>query len=706
MLNETKTICIPKGYIKCEELKDLVYISDDLDNETLGKVWRNYDFEKAEEYLYELQCRLCKATYKENKELMIYLQNKICFSSEARMLSVRKVAEISKSCAGVDKVVWRRDSDKMKAAISLNNGLYKAKPLRQFMLKDLKSGKERYVGVPTVFDRAMQVLYAYALEPIAESTGDKKSFAFRKGRSPQQAHAFLMDYLNSKDAPEWILITDIKAYYDTISHNWLLENIPIKKNILKEFLDCGFMFNGEVFHKDEGISLGSNLSTILGNMTLDGLQEKLYSLQGENILDYKNGYCIRFADDVCVGARTEEDAIKFKNEIISFLLERGLRISEQKTKIVNIKKGFEFLARDYVKMNGVVRCFPSERAVDRFAKEIEDLIYFYKNNWSQNKLIQVLNDKIVGFATYHKFEESLETFKYLDVIINALLLDMMKDIYTNLSKEQIIKRFWKKDSWNRNVFSLPNNRDKCLKNMADTILIWENKIDVNNNVFLDRNYFEELSNQKEIQNCGGRYKKVWERQEGKCFICSKPIKVGQQKDIIFKRNTNDKTIRNIAYVHSCCKNSVLEYAYVDDANAIDFKELLENIDTKKVKKKNTNSKFINLEAYFHNLKKKKVTLTFQNIEKILKFKLCDSAYKYRNYFTENKKSRISETWLSQGYKIKEIDMKNQKIEFIKFEHKRKKIIIPKYLFRNDLDTDIIEEINRFFRHIEEKYRLR
>ena len=138
---------------------------------------------------------------------------------------------------GVDGVTWRKNADKMKAAISLNNGKYIAKPLKYFIFKDEKAGKERTVGIPTVYDRAMQVLYSYALEAISEARADRKSFAFRKVRSPQQTHAFIMNCLTDIDAPEWILITDIKSYYNTISHKWLIENIPIHNTVLKQFLE-------------------------------------------------------------------------------------------------------------------------------------------------------------------------------------------------------------------------------------------------------------------------------------------------------------------------------------------------------------------------------------------------------------------------------------------------------------------------------------
>lgn len=703
MKNE-KIIYIPKGYLDNEELDNQVYFKTSDSNELLGKVWRNYNFEKAEERIFELQVKLSKATFSKNKRKMKQIQEKIIYSSETKMLAVRKVSEISKSGAGIDNVVWRTDSDKMRAAITLTNDNYKAKPLKQFIFKDVKAGKERQIGVPTVYDRAMQVLYAYALEPISEATADRKSFAFRKGRSTEQVHAFVMNSLTASDAADWVLVTDIKSYYDTISHKWLLENIPIDREVLKQFLKAGIIFNGEFYNKDEGISLGSNLSTIIGNMVLDGLQKRLYSLQGDEVKDFKNGYCIRFADDIFVTARTRKDAEKLKSEIKSFVGERGLKISESKTKIVHIKEGVEFLSRFYCKIDGTIRSIPSQKAVEKFETEIQEIIFANYKKWTQSKLIQVLNAKITGFATYHKCEEALETFQHLDVIINAYLLRMMKQLYKNLTTEQIIKKYWKKDSQNRKIFAVPNQTDKCLKNMADTVLITEAKIDTSKNVFIDRKYFEELEKSKNIQNCVGKYKKIWDRQEGKCYICSKEIKMDQKKEIIFQRSSKNRAIRNIVYVHTYCKDSMIEYINIeDDIKSANLKEILSNINENV---EEPSGKFIKLTEYFHNLRKNNVTLTFSEIEKILKFKLCNSAYKYRNYFFDNRKGMIGDAWTSQGYKISNLNMEKRKIEFTKVDFRRSKIRIPQFLYRLDLQPDVIEETNNFFIHLQEKYRIK
>ena len=594
----------------------------------------------------------------------------------------------------------------MRAAIRLNNGKYIAKPLKYFNFKDEKANKERTVGIPTVYDRAMQVLYSYALEPISEARADRKSFAFRKGRSPQQTHAFIMDCLTDSDAPEWILITDIKSYYNSISHKWLIDNIPIHKSVLKQFLKCGYIFQNELFETDEGISLGSNLATILGNMTLDGLQLELYNLQGKVTKDYKNGYCVRFADDICVTARTKQDAENFKKVIEKFVAKRGLKLAEDKTKVVNIKEGFDFISRFYCKIDGIVRCIPSEKAVKNFEKEVEELIFAREDSWSQRQLIMALNSKISGFVTYHKCEESADAFRHLDVIINVLLLKFMRKQYPNSTMEQLQRKYWKKDSFGRENFTFTSNRNIYVHCMEDTVLVNEKRINSSKNIFLNKEYFKEIEKNRDIQNIVGRFRRVWDRQDGKCYICKKYIKTQDEKKIIFIKNSKDRSIKNMGYIHALCENSIYEYAKVEenDFKSINLKEILQDIKSKNMRK-NKQSKFFKLTDFFHNLRKNKAILKFKDIEKICDCKLCESAYKYRTYFTNKQKGAISEHWIRQGFELIKIDMQNQKLYFERKNFGRTKVVIPKFLYRMDLCMEAVEEIKTFFKHIEEKYRL-
>lgn len=245
-------------------INDLKYCNKiDFPNETLKKVWQEFKWEEAENKVFGLQQQLTKAAFKKDLSKIKQLQNKIVSSLEARALAVRKVAEEMKVTPGIDGVRWRKDEEKMMAAISLNSLEYKSQPLKRIVIKDKRGLKERRVGIPTMNDRAMQILHSYALEPVAEAWADRKSFAFRKGRTHLDAHACLWDNLCDETCPEWVLLADVENYYETISHDWLMRNIPMNKRVLKEFLKSGVCFNGEIFPTDVGISLGCSLSPML-----------------------------------------------------------------------------------------------------------------------------------------------------------------------------------------------------------------------------------------------------------------------------------------------------------------------------------------------------------------------------------------------------------------------------------------------------------
>ena len=229
----------------------------------LEKLWNEFEWKKAEERIFIWQKSLTKVSIKRNFEEIRKIQDKITNSIEGRMIAIKKVSENSNS-AGIDGVRWRNSADKMRAAYSLSSENYKAMPLRNFILKDKKTGRERSVGIPTMYDRAMHYLYALALEPVAEIFADLKSFGFRKGRSTANAHAHLMNALRDCETGNWILIADVKSYYGSINHDWLLQHIPMNKNVLNQFLKAGIILeNGEFFPKDEGISLGCSISPIL-----------------------------------------------------------------------------------------------------------------------------------------------------------------------------------------------------------------------------------------------------------------------------------------------------------------------------------------------------------------------------------------------------------------------------------------------------------
>ena len=194
----------------------------------------------------------------------------------------------------------------------------------------------------------MQALYLMALDPIAETTGDSHSYGFRKHRCTQDAIEQCYIVLSRKVAPEWVLEADIKGCFDHISHDWLLNNIPMDKSVLRKWLKCGYIFDRQFLPTEEGTPQGGIISPTLANMALDGLQ----SLLKERFKTYQKNYkkippkihLVRYADDFII---TGKDKQVLENEVLplvrEFLAERGLTLSEEKTKITHISEGFDFL---------------------------------------------------------------------------------------------------------------------------------------------------------------------------------------------------------------------------------------------------------------------------------------------------------------------------------------------------------------------------
>lgn len=121
----------------------------------------------------------------------------------------------------------------------------------------------------------MQTLYKFALEPIAEITADPNSYGFRAKRCVQDAIRQCFTCLNKAKSPKWVLEGDIKGCFDNISHEWILNHIPMDRDILRKWLKSGYVETGRLFPTDLGSPQGSAISPTICNMVLDGLEVRL-----------------------------------------------------------------------------------------------------------------------------------------------------------------------------------------------------------------------------------------------------------------------------------------------------------------------------------------------------------------------------------------------------------------------------------------------
>ena len=354
------------------------------------------------------------------------LQYLLIHSYYAKVLAVRKVTtNKGKNTPGVDKQLWKTPAAKMRGALTLTDKGYKAKPLHRVYIEKPGKKKKRPLGIPCMYDRAMQALYALALDPVSETTADTKSFGFRKGRCAQDACEYIFTALSRSFSPEWVLEGDIKGCFDHISHQWLIDNIPMDKSVLKQFLKAGFVFQGELFPTDEGTPQGGIISPILANMALDGLQQVLssrfdMSRKGKYSAFVHNKSqvnLVRYADDFIVTAATKEIAEEAKEIIRDFLQTRGLELSEEKTVITHIDNGFDMLGWTFRKFKGKLIVRPSQKSVKAFISKLHDTVLGQGKSWGQGQLIRKLNQQLRGWANYHQSVCSSEAFSRIDHIL-------------------------------------------------------------------------------------------------------------------------------------------------------------------------------------------------------------------------------------------------------------------------------------------------
>lgn len=273
---------------------------------SLAFQWETIDWKQVENDVNRLQTRIAKATVNGDNNKAKRLQYLLTHSFSAKAYAVRKaMTNKGKNTPGVDKKLWSTSVSKMKAVLSLTDKNYKAKPLRRVYIAKKGKNQKRPLGIPTIYDRAMQTLYALALEPIAETKGDSISFGFRRGRSAKDACEQIFCVLARKCSPTWILEGDIKGCFDNINHEWLQDNIPMDKSIMKQFLKSGYVYEEKLFPTETGSPQGGAISSVYANMTLDGLEKVIQDKYHRNSKGkIENHYraktkvnLIRYADD-------------------------------------------------------------------------------------------------------------------------------------------------------------------------------------------------------------------------------------------------------------------------------------------------------------------------------------------------------------------------------------------------------------------------
>jgi RNA-directed DNA polymerase len=534
---------------------------------------------RCEEYVLKMQRRLDKAVRDGNVDRIRHTTYLLSRCSEAvRIVAIERVTRTNagKYTAGVDGIATPRDSenaDKFRRTFLEKIKVDKRpSPIKRVYIPK-PNGKKRPLGIPTISDRVIQDIYRIIIEPIAEYYFKDCSFGFRPLKSCHDAIQRIFFKMSRRRDPQWILEGDIKGCFDNIDHDAIINKMeewkiakPIRM-IVKKMLKAEILSDVGYSESVVGTPQGGILSPMLANIALTSLDSWGESLGRVNPI-------VRYADDFIVVCKTEEEAIKRKEEIKSLLLKKvGLELSDEKTHITNIHEGFNFLGFNIRKYclkspyskyhaTGKLLIKPQKEKVQTFLLNCGEIIRKAKGN-NLESLILRLNPKLKGFTNYYRFAVSQKTFERITKEIMDKIFRMLSQSHPNKRKSWV----WRRYSTNQSV---TNKTQTFFMNNAHLYLpmfmpikrfipvkmgmrVYDNDEEVRE-YWRKRAYTNSLNSIYSI-----KVLKLFKRQHGHCPICRKEITGEQVRNSNLhihhlnpQSKSDDHKLTNLKLIHDDC----------------------------------------------------------------------------------------------------------------------------------------------------------
>ena len=346
--------------------------------------WDKIDWRAQEEQVRRLRQRIFTATQEQDWPKVRNLQKLMLRSRANTLVSVRQVTQRStgRKTAGIDGEVALTPEARAAVAVRVHQSISSWRPRavkRVFIPKASNRAKLRPLGIPVIMDRCHQQRVRHALEPEWEARFEPRSCGFRPGRSCHDAIGAIYQTCKGPMARRvWALDADLAAAFDRIDHDHLLAALGSfpARDLIRDWLKAGVFEAGKGFAPTgEGTPQGGVISPCLLNVALHGLEEAAgvrYVTSGKRAGDTMPGspVVIRYADDVVVLCHSQEQAVQVKARLAEWLAPRGLAFNEDKTKVVHLSEGFDFLAFNVRRYQRKLLIKPSKAAVRRLREPL------------------------------------------------------------------------------------------------------------------------------------------------------------------------------------------------------------------------------------------------------------------------------------------------------------------------------------------------
>lgn len=439
--------------------------------------WNSINWFHINRYVETMQQRIYRAEILGNKRKVRDLQRILVHSKAMLLTAVKRVTQVNreKRTAGIDGMVIHTPAERWELYKQMENQrieLHNPKPSYRTYIKK-KNGKIRPLSIPTIKDRIYQFMIKSALEPQWEARFEPCSYGFRPERGCHDAVQRIV-MSTQKGGKRWIFEGDFRGCFDNLNHDYILGRIgdfPYRA-LIRKWLKAGYGDNGVFNETESGSGQRNIVSPLLANIALMGMEEALgirYRAQNKNgkYAGHTNEtvYSLSFyADDSVIVCKTKEDAEKVYDKLKPYLKQRGLELSEEKTRIVEITEGFNFMGFNIRMMSTwygeILLTRPSKETMKKSKEKIRDT--FRKCNGRKvDELISQLNPVITGLAGYWSPFNSKQAFKEIDNYIWNKTVKYLKKCHHNKGVKWFWKKYFKADKTGQ-------SRSKCILTAPDT----------------------------------------------------------------------------------------------------------------------------------------------------------------------------------------------------------------------------------------------